>query len=174
MSGMFASSRTSLYGSPAAQRPIQRIERGASALDRGRRHPPARNLLGQDAAVHLIVVDDEHFDRPQNGVWGRQLGISAMSSDTVKWNVLPIPGSLSTHTRPPINSTSVDEIVSPRPVPPKRRVVEPSAWRNASKMAWCCSGGNADAGVGDADVQRRRCSRFASPPGRRRTHDRAR
>jgi hypothetical protein len=31
--------------------------------------------------------------------------------------------------------TSVEQIASPRPVPPKRRVVEPSAWRNASKIA---------------------------------------
>jgi len=45
----------------------------------------------------------------------------------VKWNVLPTPGSLSIQRRPPINPASVAEIVRPSPVPPNRRVVEPSA-----------------------------------------------
>jgi hypothetical protein len=36
----------------------------------------------------------------------------------VKWNVLPLPGSLSTQTPPPISSTRRVEMVSPRPVPP--------------------------------------------------------
>ena len=55
--------------------------------------------------------------------------------------MLPAPGSLSTQIRPPINRTSVAEIVRPRPVPPNRRVVDPSAWRKASKIASCFSGG---------------------------------
>ena len=42
---------------------------------------------------------------------------------------------------------------SPRPVPPNRRVVEPSAWLNASKIVRLLVGGDADAGVGDAEVQ---------------------
>ena len=41
-------------------------------------------------------------------------------------NVLPPPGVLSTVIRPPISSASVDEIARPRPVPPNRRVIEPS------------------------------------------------
>ena len=49
-------------------------------------------------------------------------------------NVLPLPSSLSTPRRPPIASTSRDEIVKPNPVPPKRRVVELSAWAKAEKM----------------------------------------
>ena len=71
----------------------------------------------------------------------------------VKWNVLPWPGSLSTQIRPPISCTRVDEIVRPSPVPPKRRVVDPSAWLNASKIVACLLGGNADAGVADREVQ---------------------
>jgi ABC-type branched-subunit amino acid transport system substrate-binding protein len=35
-----------------------------------------------------------------------------------KWNWLPLPGSLSSHSRPFISSTSCDEIVRPSPVPP--------------------------------------------------------
>ena len=46
---------------------------------------------------------------------------------TVKWNVLPAPGVLSTQMRPPISCTRFDEIVKPRPVPPYRRVIDPSA-----------------------------------------------
>ncbi len=55
----------------------------------------------------------------------------------VNWNVLPWPGSLSTQIRPPISRTSVEEIVRPSPVPPNRRVVDPSAWLNASKIVAC-------------------------------------
>ena len=66
---------------------------------------------------------------------------SVTPSATVKWNVLPSWGALSSQIRPPISSTSVEEIVSPRPVPPNRRVVDPSACRNGSKIARCFSGG---------------------------------
>ena len=62
-------------------------------------------------------------------------------STIVKWNVLPLPTSLSTQIRPPISSTSRVEMASPRPVPPYRRVVEPSAWAKASKMRCCLSCG---------------------------------
>ncbi len=54
--------------------------------------------------------------------------------------VAPSPGSLATQIRPPISRTSVDEIVRPRPVPPNRRVVDPSACMNGSKMVPCLSG----------------------------------
>ena len=59
----------------------------------------------------------------------------------VKWKRLPFPGSLSTQIRPPISSTSSMVIASPRPVPPKRREVELSAWLKASKTSRCFSGG---------------------------------
>ena len=57
----------------------------------------------------------------------------------VKWNVLPRPTWLSTHTRPPINSASCAHIASPRPVPPYFRVVEVSACAKASKILFCFS-----------------------------------
>ena len=50
-------------------------------------------------------------------------------------NVLPIPGSLRISTVPPIRLTSSRVIVSPRPVPPKRRVVLPSACVKLSNTA---------------------------------------
>jgi hypothetical protein len=52
---------------------------------------------------------------------------------TVKWNCDPLPSSLSKWIRPPMISTSLWEIVSPRPVPPYSRVVDVSAWLNDSK-----------------------------------------
>jgi hypothetical protein len=52
---------------------------------------------------------------------------------TVKRNVLPRQAR-STQKRPPISRTSVAEIVRPRPVPPNRRVVDPSARWKASKI----------------------------------------
>ena len=55
--------------------------------------------------------------------------------------MLPQPGSLSTQMRPPIISTSLDEMLRPRPVPPYLRVVEPSACVNASKMPCCFAAG---------------------------------
>ena len=55
--------------------------------------------------------------------------------------VLPLPGSLSAQMAPPISSTSLLEIVSPSPVPPKRRVVDPSACSNGWKMVCNLSAG---------------------------------
>jgi len=55
----------------------------------------------------------------------------------VKKNVEPLPGSLSTHIRPPIMSTMRVQIVRPNPVPPNFLVVELSAWEKALKIACC-------------------------------------
>src|SRR5207248_10835093 len=52
----------------------------------------------------------------------------------VNENVDPCPTILSTATSPPCNSINFLAIVRPNPVPPKRRFVLPSAWRNASKI----------------------------------------
>ena len=54
-------------------------------------------------------------------------------------NVDPLPGSLSTPTSPPIMSTSRLQMDSPSPVPPKRRVMELSAWENGSNRRACLS-----------------------------------
>ena len=85
-----------------------------------------------------------------------------LASGTVNQNVLPSPGLLSTPISPPISSTSRCEIASPRPVPPYRRVVEPSACVNGSKSAAARLGGDADAGVADLEAQRRCCRPTAS------------
>ena len=44
---------------------------------------------------------------------------------------LPLPGVLSARIVPPMSSTNRRLIASPRPLPPKRRAVEASAWLNA-------------------------------------------
>ena len=55
---------------------------------------------------------------------------------TVRWNVLPSPGTpaLSAHIVPPIASASRLEIARPSPVPPYLRLVEASAWLNDWNM----------------------------------------
>ena len=72
----------------------------------------------------------------------RRLGAGggAVAKSAVKWNVLPRPTSLSTQMRPLIIFTSLALMVRPRPVPPKCRVVDPSAWVKASKIFRCFSG----------------------------------
>src|SRR5207253_2192148 len=48
-------------------------------------------------------------------------------------------GVLSTSSRPPRIVTSRSAMWRPRPTPPKRRVAEPSTWRNISKITERCS-----------------------------------
>ncbi len=50
---------------------------------------------------------------------------------SVSVKVEPTPGSLSTSTSPPMSVASRREMARPSPVPPKRRVVELSAWLNS-------------------------------------------
>ena len=64
----------------------------------------------------------------------------AVANGSVTMNSLPTPGSLSTAMRPPINSTRCLTIESPRPVPPKRRVMESSAWTKGLNRPACSSG----------------------------------
>jgi hypothetical protein len=54
------------------------------------------------------------------------------ASGRVNQNFEPSPTRLSTPIWPPINSTSRLQIASPRPVPPKRLVVEASACEKRS------------------------------------------
>ena len=56
-------------------------------------------------------------------------------------NVAPSPSALSTLISPPSRRAISRLIESPRPVPPKRRLIEPSACWNASKMRRSLSGG---------------------------------
>ena len=79
-------------------------------------------------------------------------GSSPTPNEAVKWNVLPPPASLSTHdpSAHQCRTSVAGRSSSPRPVPPNRRVVDPSAWRNASKIGAVLVRRDADPGVGDA------------------------
>jgi hypothetical protein len=57
----------------------------------------------------------------------------------VNQNFDPCPGVLTTPISPPISSVSCFEIDKPSPVPPNRRVMEPSAWVNFWKSRPCTS-----------------------------------
>src|SRR5713101_7747286 len=52
---------------------------------------------------------------------------SCSSNSAVKWKTLPTLDCLSNQILPPIISTIRAQIVNPEPVPPYRRVVDPSA-----------------------------------------------
>ena len=65
---------------------------------------------------------------------------------------VPRPRSRARAGRPSAARASA-EMVRPSPVPPKRRVVEPSAWLKASKMRVVLLRRDADAGVADAEVR---------------------
>ena len=57
------------------------------------------------------------------------------------WNVLPLPDTLSTVNLPFIFSTRRRQIPNPRPLPPKRRVVELSACVKSSNISPSLSAG---------------------------------
>ncbi len=77
-------------------------------------------------------------DRPGSAAVQRNCAAgSASGSDSSIENVDPAPGVLANSSLPPISSTSWRDIARPRPVPPKRRVVDASSWANSSNMrAW--------------------------------------
>ena len=62
--------------------------------------------------------------------------VAAMRGTAERWTmkVDPLPGSLSTTMRPPCNVTSCFTMLSPMPVPWKRRVDEDSTCTNRSKI----------------------------------------
>src|SRR5436309_8813996 len=61
-------------------------------------------------------------------------GHPSRPSGRVNRNVLPVPGSLSTHRRPPCSSMNCRESVSPSPVPSRLPGEEPRACWNSSKI----------------------------------------
>jgi hypothetical protein len=72
----------------------------------------------------------------------------------VNQKVEPLPYSLLTPTSPAISSASFLEIARPRPVPPKRRVVEISACEKLSNRRDICSLSQADAGIADGEMEK--------------------
>ena len=72
-------------------------------------------------------------------VFSFSAGIAASGRNNV--NVLPSPSTLSSLISPPRRRASSRLIANPKPVPPYRRLVLPSACWNASKMVSCFSAG---------------------------------
>ena len=140
---MLASSSTSDERAvPTRDAGISAVERRLAAVDGGRLHAPPRQLLVEDPAVDVVVVDDQDRQAGEQRPGGGRLASSAaMPSGGREVKGAAGPGSLSSQIRPPIIWTSVAEIVRPSPVPPNRRVVEPSAWLKASKIVACLSAG---------------------------------
>ena len=66
-------------------------------------------------------------------------GFASSGRDKRTSKQLPWPGWLLTSTRPPISSTSRCVIARPRPVPPKRRVIDTSACTNSWNRPAICS-----------------------------------
>ena len=106
-------------------------------------------------AVVAVVVDDQdplagqlQAASPEAG----RVGASTSSATIVKWNVDPLPGSLSAQIRPPMSSARRLQIASPRPVPPYRRVVEASTWLNDLEQAVEPVLRDPDAGVAHREV----------------------
>ena len=128
---------------------LQRLD---AVVRRFRRDAEQAELAHQDLAVDRMIVDHEHARhrrrraaqriraapaRPAAGRRGESAGAARSASVTVK--VEPLPGTLSTVTLPPISSASRRTIERPRPVPPKRRVVEESACANGWNSRRRCS-----------------------------------
>ena len=106
---------------PALAASRERGQRRSRAVDRPRLHPPARQHLLEDAPIGRVVVDDQHRRSSQVG------GLPATGCAPVprchaevrdEVEPAPSPTSLSIQIRPPISSTSCEEIARPRPVPP--------------------------------------------------------
>ena len=81
------------------------------------------------------------LDAPDRALRGgmRTIGIGALlgladPAAILREKVLPFPGSLLTSISPSRSSAMLRVIARPRPVPPKRRVVEGSAWEKGWKI----------------------------------------
>ena len=95
---------------------------------------------GRQRLIDLIVFGEQDPQRvfshgsgpaPPRSLHVRRGAASGMAvakpKGAMNENVLPLPASLSTQSRPPIRFTIRTEMLRPRPVPPYLRVVEPSA-----------------------------------------------
>ena len=118
----------------------------------------------RDALVDLVVLGEQH---PQAGARGRdrraarrrrilvvqRAGVDAERDGEVEQAAVR-PACSRPRCGRPSAPTRRFEMARPSPVPPNLRVVEPSAWMNAPKMPILLVGGDADAGVADAEAQR--------------------
>src|SRR5439155_2380610 len=121
-----------IVGSAVVVGPAQALEGAEGAGHAVNVHSPGAELARKKGAVRRVVVDTQTRRRRSSAKFTCLAvgGAGRLASRTVNQNVLPLPTTLSTPMAPPIISTSRLEIASPRPVPPYRRVMDPSAWGN--------------------------------------------
>ena len=78
--------------------------------------------------------------------------------------MLPRPGLLSNSNSPSMAVTRRREMARPSPVPPKRRVVDASAWENGSNRRRAVGLGDADAGVDHLEADGHHLADFGLDP----------
>ena len=84
-------------------------------------HAPLLAALRDDAPVGGIVFDDQQALARKLGLRRCQAGgvvAAGARAEIVKWNVAPLPASLSTQIFPPSNSARRLQMARPSPVPP--------------------------------------------------------
>ncbi len=142
MSGMWASRSIERNGRPDP-RPARSLPGQPSAVGHASAHAPAVTASPEDAAVRGVVVHDQDRElevfEPARPTPPRPE--SAAPAGSVKWNVLPRPTSLSTQIRPPISSTSCEEMARPEPGPAVRARGRAVGLGEGSKIGPCLSGG---------------------------------
>ncbi len=138
MPGIFTSSSTTSYGSPAVHA-VSTLAMAAAPLSTVTGRIPQPCDISSSTRRLVSLSSTIRTRRPASGTAGSSAATTgavapgaATAKRAVKWNVLPWPGVLSTHTRPPIFSTRCRVMVRPRPVPPWRRVVDMSACSNGA------------------------------------------
>ena len=141
---------------PAGRRP-QFLQRLAAVRHAADTHAPGGEHPVEDGEVGRVVIDGQHGHAAKrrrccrHGLVGaRRLAEREVEEEPAAAAGVTLHVDGSAHQRP----TRREQMVSPRPVPPNRRVVLPSAWENASKMVRCFSGGDSDARVGHLELDR--------------------
>ena len=145
-----------MEGGAALDRLVERDQGLGPAFDRLHGHAPGAQLLAEDQAVDLVVVDHEHAVVRGAPCWshsGRRGRRCPASSRTENQKRLPLPWVLSTPISPPMALTSCLQMASPRPVPPKRRVVEEFGLGELLEQRGHDIRGNADAGIRHLEAQ---------------------
>ena len=139
--GICASMSATAQGAPAAaaSRSIAMPAPAVSAAPGTARH--SRSTPSSTVwVVRLSSTMSTRRPRSPSGTGVSWPGPSARANRSANEKRLPCPAALASEMRPPISSTSWAEMVSPSPVPPKRRVVDASACTNGPKICHCLSG----------------------------------
>ena len=137
ISGIIASRSTSRYGRPAVTARRSSVRAARPVSTHVGTASQSRNVSA--STRRLVALSSTTSTGAFRSVAGGQANERSRepwycSKTMSKKNSLPLPGWLETPMVPPIIATRRAEIVSPNPVPPNCRVVEPSAWVKGSKI----------------------------------------